>query len=240
MGALSRIDVVRPEVFEEVRADFLRWQHTARRHLDPSAEQFPEFVNAMQERLAQRILLLTQRRELERQRHAGLLPDGVARASLRRLDGQLRRLRGYLVRPLQLEPEQLLRQVPFFRELPAAELQQVIGCLRSLTLGPGETVIHAGSTGNALFLIGRGLVRISRHGQDLATLLAGDFFGESALLHGTPRNANCTTVAPSLLYELQRADLDRVCGLCPAMRQALERAASQREHNDQDDPRKSG
>ena len=75
-------------------------------------------------------------------------------------------------------------------------------------------------------------VRISRNGEDLATLLAGDFFGESALLYGAPRNASCATVAPSLLYELQRADLDRVCGLCPAMRQALEQAAADREHDD--------
>ena len=94
LRSLSRIDNVRPEVFEEVRGRFQHWQQAARRHLDATAERFPEFVNAMHERLAQRILLLTQRHELERQRHAGLLPGGVAKTSIQELDTRLRRLRG--------------------------------------------------------------------------------------------------------------------------------------------------
>ena len=79
---------------KEVRGRFQHWQQAARRHLDATAERFPEFVNAMHERLAQRILLLTQRHELERQRHAGLLPGGVAKTSIHELDTRLRRLRG--------------------------------------------------------------------------------------------------------------------------------------------------
>ena len=101
--------------------------------------------------------------------------------------------------------------------------------------GVGRRLLGSGADG---LRIGQGGVRseLGDLGLDLfqgLTLLAGDFFGESALLQGAPRNASCTTVAPSLLYQLQRADLDRVCDLCPAMRKALERAAAEREQNDQ-------
>ena len=40
--------------------------------------------------------------------------------------------------------------------------------------------------------------------KDLATLMAGDFFGETTLLHGGMRTANCRAVTPCALYELRR------------------------------------
>jgi CRP-like cAMP-binding protein len=59
---------------------------------------------------------------------------------------------------------------------------------------------------------------------DLATLIAGDFFGEMALLHGTPRTATCRAVTPCALYELARADLDAVIETCPSITGALQDA----------------
>jgi CRP-like cAMP-binding protein len=53
-------------------------------------------------------------------------------------------------------------------------------------------------------------------------LYAGDFFGEAALLHGTPRNATTIAATPCSLYELKRQDLDRVCAQHPKIRQMLE------------------
>ena len=44
--------------------------------------------------------------------------------------------------------------------------------------------------------------------RDLATLLAGDFFGEMALLHDEPRSATVKAVTPCALHVLKRADLN--------------------------------
>ena len=43
--------------------------------------------------------------------------------------------------------------------------------------------------------------------RDLATLMAGEFFGEAALLSREPRNASVTAVTPCTLYKLHRDDL---------------------------------
>ncbi len=87
-------------------------------------------------------------------------------------------------------------------------------------------IIHEGKTGNSMFLIGRGVVRISRREddreKDLATLFAGDFFGEMALLHKVPRTATCRAVTPCALYELRKESFDKVKLICPALREAVE------------------
>ena len=60
--------------------------------------------------------------------------------------------------------------------------------------------------GDSMFLIARGIATVSLtekgRSRDLAMLYAGDFFGESALLHETPRNATATAATPCSLYEL--------------------------------------
>ena len=63
---------------------------------------------------------------------------------------------------------------------------------------------------------------------DLATLIAGDFFGEMALLHRAPRIATCRAVTPTAVYELRRKDFDDICRVCPSIQTALEKADKKR------------
>ncbi len=83
-----------------------------------------------------------------------------------------------------------------------------------------------------MFLVARGVIRVSRQdggvSRDLATLIAGEFFGEMALLHGTRRTATCRAMTPSALYELRRNDIDVVRGVCPEIQRALEEADRRR------------
>ena len=80
----------------------------------------------------------------------------------------------------------------------------------------------------------RGVIRVSRESDnvsvDIATLMAGDFFGEMALLLHEKRNATCTAITPCVLFELHRKDFDRVQAACPAIRAAMERALQERQH----------
>ena len=122
--------------------------------------------------------------------------------------------------------------MPFFQKTPADEFAKAAAKLRQRTVPAGEDIIRQGEKGETLYLIGRGVVRVSRtvdgREHDLATLMAGDFFGEMALLHGEPRVATCRAVSPSALYELRRRDFDEVCRVCPAIREALEEADRKR------------
>ena len=92
-----------------------------------------------------------------------------------------------------------LARIPFFAGLETAALERVAAGMRTRRFRRGEVIFHAGDPGDALFIIVSGEVKIavpSETGDEaiLATLGAGDVFGELALLDGAPRSA---TAAPS-------------------------------------------
>ena len=232
LDELALRDASRVEMVEELRAPYLFWLENARMRLDQTAEQFPEFVAAMQERLADRLVKHAEHEAIEEKARAGVIPLGVAEVMLSELEQELRDLRASQARHLRVEPEELLRKVPFFKGLPTAEFLSLAGRLRRRTAPSGEIIVRQGTTGDSLYLVARGVIRVSRLeggiGRDLATLMAGDFFGEAVLLHGGRRNATCRAVTPCALYELRREDFDAAVELSPAIRQAVEEADRQR------------
>ena len=226
------LDALRANIIEEVRAFYQFWHESARGRLDQTAEQFPEFVASTQERLADRLVLHAEQEAIEEKAHAGIIPEGVADAMLAEMAAELRDLRASQVSQLRIEPEEVLRKVPFFQGLPPVEFASVAARLRRRTAPAGEVIVRQWSTGDSLYLVARGVVRVSRQdgglGRDLATLMAGDFFGETALLHGGRRTATCRAVTPCALYELRRVELDPVIAMSPPMREALEEADRRR------------
>jgi CPA1 family monovalent cation:H+ antiporter len=232
LGDLAEADSTRPDVVEEVRAFYEYWHENARTRMDLHAEQFPEFVGAMQERLADRLALHAEREAIEEKAHAGTIPPGVADAMLEEMAMELRKLRASQISKLKVDPSELLRKVPFFKETPEEEFEKIASRLRPRTSPAGEAIIRQGDAGDSLFLVARGVIRVSREddGQkrSLATLMAGDFFGEMALLHGEARNATCKAVTPCALYELRRPDMDALLAGSPQIKQALHEAAERR------------
>ena len=111
-------------------------------------------------------------------------------------------------------------------------VERVAALLQQRTVTAGDAIIRQGATGDSLFLVARGVVRVILEQDggelELATLIAGDFFGEMALLRDEPRTATCRAVTPCALYELRRADFDTVRDACPAIQQALEAVDRQR------------
>jgi CPA1 family monovalent cation:H+ antiporter len=225
-------DPSRAGMTEEVRAFYQFWHENARTRLDQTAEQFPEFVAATQERLADRLVLHAEQEAIEEKAHAGIIPEGVAEAMLEEMAEDLRQLRASQLSHLRIEPEELLRKVPFFHDLPVVEFASVAARLRRRTAPAGEVIVLQGDDEDSLYLVARGVIRVSRQdggsARDLATLMAGDFFGETTLLHGGTRTATCRAVTPCALYELRREELDAVIAVSPSMRQALEEADRRR------------
>lgn len=238
LEAHARTDAHRPEVVGDVIAQYRYWREASRRRLDQTAELFPEFVSAAQRRLAGRLAIQAERETIEERARAGSLPEGVAESILSDLDHKLAALRSSKAGAFATEPEELLREVPFFEGLPTSEFSRVTERLKRRTAPADDVIVRQGSKGSSLFLIARGVVRVTRSDDgeetDVATLLAGDFFGEMALLHGGVRTATCRAVTPCALWELERGDLDSVLESCPAMRTALERADERRRSELQD------
>ena len=69
------------------------------------------------------------------------------------------------------------------------------------------------------------------HGQaelPIATLLAGEFFGEMAVLSANPRTATVMAVTHCTLYELTRPDLEAIAVVAPTVESILEATFQER------------
>ena len=234
----DRTQVSRHDVVGDVADYFAAVHDMTERRIDEMASQFPEFVGAMQERLADRLIVNATSEAIEEAEKSGMIPHGVAEHMQEEFATQIRDLRSVPVGELHVNPLELLVRVPFFQDTPAEEFERVAKLLKEQTIPAGENIILQGQMGDSLYLIARGVVRISRDdggvSRDLATLLAGDFFGEIALLHREPRTATCRAVTPCSLFQLRRADFDEIVHLCPAIKDALNKVEQERRGNDQE------
>jgi len=79
------------------------------------------------------------------------------------------------------------------------------------TWEPGRQVIREGDPGDRFYLIREGSVVVKQgpEQREIARLQAGDFFGETALLTGQPRNATVEPLEPTILYSLAKEKFQR-------------------------------
>jgi len=99
-----------------------------------------------------------------------------------------------------------------------------------------RTVVRAGTPGDALFLVLRGQLMLSRGSLrgtgNLLQLGAGSFFGEMALVTGRPYQADVSTQADSLVLRVPSQALFEVVGRVEGLASALVRTARKRESDE--------
>ncbi|MDB5517582.1 MAG: transcriptional regulator, partial [Tardiphaga sp.] len=111
----------------------------------------------------------------------------------------------------QAEFAVLLKMNPMFADLGADELQRISGLCQTQQLGAGEMLFQKGDSGDALYGVRRGQIRIETGASDgsrltLNFLGPGDLFGEVAVLDGQSRTADATAGEPTELFVLRRED----------------------------------
>jgi MFS family permease len=99
---------------------------------------------------------------------------------------------------------ELLASVPFFEPLAPTTLEKLAMRVRPLAVTAGTEVVREGESGELFYLIESGQVDVIHRGKLVATLGAGQYFGEIALLHEVPRVATCVARSDAELYELER------------------------------------
>src|SRR5213082_1201118 len=105
----------------------------------------------------------------------------------------------------QEQAREILRAEPLFQCLADAQIDNLVKEARLNYFGRGERVIQEGAEGASMFVLLRGAARVwvSKNGSSIpiATLSAGDCFGEMSLLTGESRTA--TVQAESDCYVLE-------------------------------------
>ena len=119
-----------------------------------------------------------------------------------------------------------LAGIPFFAGLDEPALERVAAGTRTRRFRRGEVIFHAGDPGDALFVLITGEVKIalpSETGEEaiIATLQAGDVFGELALLDGAPRSATASALVAAEAVVLPRDRFRELIATEPAVRDAL-------------------
>ena len=230
---LIATETSRTQLLQEVRECYQKWHKSSADLIDSTAAQFPEFVTAMQERLADRLVLNAARQTIGKAAQAGSIPHGVAHHMQSQMGKEVRTLSAAPVSALAVNPRELLLQVPFFQDADEQEVNLILGLLREHTASAGDTLIEQGEVGYSLYLIARGVVRVSCQNpdgteRDLGTLLAGDFFGEIAILQRERRTATCRAVTPCSVFRLRKVDLDSIADSCPRLMETLMRVSQDR------------
>jgi CRP-like cAMP-binding protein len=115
----------------------------------------------------------------------------------------------------------VLRGVPIFEDLSRRELQRLRAILHTRSYKKGELMFEFGQPGAAMFVIQTGEVAITLPDEDsdeeltLATLQAGSFLGELALLDDSPRSASARCAKPTEALAFFRSDLNKLLETAP-------------------------
>jgi CRP/FNR family transcriptional regulator, cyclic AMP receptor protein len=83
-----------------------------------------------------------------------------------------------------------LRRIPLFADLSERHLRRVARLAILAEFREGTAIVREGARGHSFFVIVDGRARVERGGVVTAGLVAGDGFGEMALLDGEPRSAS--------------------------------------------------
>lgn len=123
-------------------------------------------------------------------------------------------------------PLTILRSCTLFRLMGDEALAAVARLLRARRFRRNEVIFHAGDTGDALFVIESGSVKIvlaSPEGDEaiIATLGPGEFFGELSILDGVERSATAVALEPTELCSLGRVPFLELVDAQPGLRLAL-------------------
>jgi CRP-like cAMP-binding protein len=124
-------------------------------------------------------------------------------------------------RPVKLtaEEEEIRRLV--FRDLPPRKVLQVLSIGSWATLEVGERLLERGKLPDAVSLIVRGKVQVTREGLVLGELVAGNVVGSALILSGVPSEVDAVTVEPGRAMRWELGALERYLTANPETRTVM-------------------
>jgi len=100
------------------------------------------------------------------------------------------------------------RAYSVFSDLPVQRIDSIAGELQTVKVDTGETVVRQGGPADKFFIIVEGAVDVEQQDdagfRKVSSLGKGHFFGEVAIMRGTPRAATVRATEPTTLIAMDR------------------------------------
>jgi CRP/FNR family cyclic AMP-dependent transcriptional regulator len=122
----------------------------------------------------------------------------------------------------------VLKAIPLFRDLTADELALIGQYVSEVSVSQGKHLVDEGDYAYEFFVIEDGEAEVTRSGERLAVLKAGDFFGETGLLEKQQRNASVVALSPMRLLTLSHWDMNRLRKRLPSLAEHMRRTSEKR------------
>ncbi len=123
-----------------------------------------------------------------------------------------------------------LSTIELFSELSARELKKLVSFMTPVTVKPGRDLTVQGTPGRDFMIIAEGEASVRRNGRLIATLGPGDFFGELAVIAGTPRTATVTAETEMVVEALNRREFTSMLDESPRLAKKILVGAVKRLH----------
>ncbi len=105
---------------------------------------------------------------------------------------------------------ELLQRVPLFADCTTVELCVIAGKADEVRVPSGETIVEQGAWGDKFYVLAEGLAHVHVDGRKVASIGAGSFFGEMALIEKSPRSATVTAELPVRLLVIDERGFESI------------------------------
>jgi CRP/FNR family cyclic AMP-dependent transcriptional regulator len=124
-----------------------------------------------------------------------------------------------------------LKSIDLFSQIPGEDLAQIALISSEETREPNEEIFAEGESGDALYLVLDGKVRVHRQDRVIAELGERECFGEMAILDASPRSATVTALADTNLLKISREDFQEIMVEKPEIATGIIKVLSRRLRN---------
>jgi CRP/FNR family transcriptional regulator, cyclic AMP receptor protein len=121
-----------------------------------------------------------------------------------------------------------LKSVDLFSQIPGEDLAQVALISTEEAREQGEEIFAEGESGDALYLVIDGKVRVHKHDRVIAELGERECFGEMAILDAAPRSATVTALIDSNLLKIAREDFQEIMSEKPEIAMGIIKVLTRR------------
>ena len=126
-----------------------------------------------------------------------------------------------------------LKDSKLFQSLSADEIKSFSASVEERNFLPGDLIFKEGQAGDGLYIVREGCVEISgvlnqANQRVLSRAMAGDMFGEMAVLEDKPRSASATASGPVSTFFIHREEMQKLIHQFPALAVAILKEVSHR------------